>query len=42
MASKGRVIKVFNPNVKSLEEYPFNVTISANKFYLCLNENMQQ
>lgn len=33
------VLRVFNPDVKTLEDHPFNVTVSANDYYLAVHDD---
>jgi hypothetical protein len=32
------VLRVFNPDVKTLEDHPFNVTVGAYDYYLAVDE----
>jgi hypothetical protein len=38
--NNGRVITVFNPDVKELVDHPFNVTVSQNEYYSVIDEEM--
>ena len=41
LRERSKVVRVFNPDVKILEDYPFNVTVLADQYFLAVNEKME-